>query len=290
MLEPDATRRALPERGSADCGTGGRAGADSGGPGWSAVGFDLDLTLADTRAGISAVYAALAAETGVRIDTDAVVTRIGVPLEAELAYWFPAEEVPAMAARYRALYAGIAVPATVAMPGAAEALEAVRDGGARVIVVSGKNQADAERTVRYLGLPVDEVVGGLFGTEKAAALRLHGAGVYVGDHTGDVDAARAADATAVGVATGPFDADALAAHGADVVLPDLLAFPAWLRDAAAARTGSGVDAASEARASVAPGAPEARGATGAPPRMPSGMHGVPGVRGSGGAERAAPAG
>jgi phosphoglycolate phosphatase len=33
---------------------------------------------------------------------------------------------------------------------------------------------------------------------------------------------------AVGVATGPFDAPDLTAYGADVVLPDLLAFPEWL--------------------------------------------------------------
>ncbi|WP_243708676.1 hypothetical protein [Actinomadura sp. GC306] len=80
----------------------------------------------------------------------------------------------------------------------------------------------------YLGLEVDAVVGGLFGTGKGVALREHGAGAYVGDHTGDVDAARAAAALAVGVATGPFDAAALTAYGADVVLPDLVAFPEWL--------------------------------------------------------------
>ncbi|MFB4312091.1 HAD family hydrolase [Actinomadura sp. GTD37] len=193
-----------------------------------AVGFDLDLTLADTRAGISAVYAFLAAETGVPIDTELVVRRIGPPLEEELAYWFPADEVPAMASRYRAVYADIAVPATVLMPGAAAALDAVRARGGRVVVVSGKNQADTERTVRFLGLRPDAVVGGLFGADKGAALREHGAGAYIGDHTGDVDAARAASAVAVAVATGPFDSAALAAYGADVVLPDLLAFPQWL--------------------------------------------------------------
>ncbi|MEU8797802.1 HAD hydrolase-like protein [Spirillospora sp. NPDC048819] len=198
-----------------------------------AVGFDLDLTLADTRAGIAAVYAALAAESGVPIDTDLVVRRIGPPLEEELAYWFPAGEVPAMAARYRAMYADIAVPATVLMPGALAALDAVRAGSGRVIVVSGKNQADTERTVRYLGLEVDVVVGGLFGADKGAALREHGAGAYIGDHTGDVDAARAASAVAVGVATGAFDSAALTAYGADVVLPDLLAFPGWMRAFAA---------------------------------------------------------
>ncbi|MGP4026520.1 HAD family hydrolase [Actinomadura sp. 3N407] len=198
-----------------------------------AVGFDLDLTLADTRAGISAVYAALAAESGVPIDTDLVVRRIGPPLEEELAYWFPADEVPAMAARYRAIYADIAIPATVLMPGALAALDAVRARSGRVIVVSGKNQADTERTVRYLGLEVDAVVGGLFGAGKGAALREHGAGAYIGDHTGDVDAARAASAVAVGVATGPFDSAALTAYGADVVLPDLLAFPGWMTGFAA---------------------------------------------------------
>ncbi|TDC85469.1 HAD family hydrolase [Actinomadura sp. 7K507] len=193
-----------------------------------AVGFDLDLTLADTRAGIAAVYAALAAETGVPIDTDQVVRRIGPPLEDELANWFPVDEVPVMAARYRAIYADIAIPATVLMPGAVAALGAVRAGGRRAVIVSGKNQADTERTVRYLGLEVDAVVGGLFGAGKGAALREHGAGAYIGDHTGDVDAARAASAVAVAVATGPFDTAALAAYGADVVLPDLTAFPDWM--------------------------------------------------------------
>ncbi|QKW33779.1 HAD hydrolase-like protein [Actinomadura sp. NAK00032] len=192
------------------------------------VGFDLDLTLADTRAAIGAVYAALAAETGVPIDTDQVVGRIGPPLEEELAYWFPADEVPVMAARYRAIYPDVAIPATGLMPGAVAALDAVRARGGQVVVVSGKNQADTERTVRFLGLRADAVVGGLFGADKGAALRAHGADAYIGDHTGDVDAARAASAVAVAVATGAFDSAALTAYGADVVLPDLLAFPEWL--------------------------------------------------------------
>ena len=50
----------------------------------------------------------------------------------------------------------------------------------------------------------------------------------MGDHIGDVTAARAADAMAVAVATGPNSAEDLAASGADVVLPDLSRFPAWL--------------------------------------------------------------
>ncbi|MBA9003360.1 HAD family hydrolase [Thermomonospora cellulosilytica] len=192
------------------------------------VGFDLDLTLADTRQGIGDVYRALAAETGVFIDVDEVLSRLGPPLEHELAHWFPAERIEEMAARYRALYGDIAVPASKPMPGAFEAVEAVRAAGGRTLVVTAKSHGHAVATVEHLGLPVDAVVGGLFGTGKAVALREHGAQIFVGDHIADVDAARAAAALGVAVATGPFDAAELRAHGADVVLPDLGAFPEWL--------------------------------------------------------------
>lgn len=41
------------------------------------VGFDLDMTLIDSRPGIGAVWDLLAAETGVPIDTDLVVSLPG---------------------------------------------------------------------------------------------------------------------------------------------------------------------------------------------------------------------
>jgi phosphoglycolate phosphatase len=195
-----------------------------------AVGFDLDMTLADTREGIAAAFDRLSAETGVPIDSAAVVTRLGPPLETELANWFPIEDITAVAARYRAFYGQVAVPATVAMPGAAEAVEAVHRKGGSVVVVTAKNQRDAEATVRFLGLGVDHVVGSLFGAAKSRGLKAHGAETYVGDHVADVDAARAAGARSVGVATGPYDAEALLAYGADIVLPDLRVFPETLTE------------------------------------------------------------
>jgi phosphoglycolate phosphatase len=192
------------------------------------VGFDLDMTLADTRRGIAAVYDVLAAETEVFIDSALICTRLGPPLEIELANWYPAEHVPAMVRRFRELYPAIATPVTTPMAGAYEAVHAVRERGGRVMVVTAKNQRDAEQTLRLLGLPVTVVVGALWAAGKAVALREHGAAIYVGDHTGDVDAARAAGAVSVGVASGPYDVAALGAYGADFVLPDLLAFPDWL--------------------------------------------------------------
>jgi phosphoglycolate phosphatase-like HAD superfamily hydrolase len=45
--------------------------------------------------------------------------------------------------------------------------------------------------------------------------------VVIGDTPHDIDCGRASGARTVAVATGPFSADELRAHGADVVLPDL---------------------------------------------------------------------
>ncbi|WP_432137312.1 MULTISPECIES: HAD family hydrolase [unclassified Streptomyces] len=194
------------------------------------VGFDLDMTLIDSRPGIHAVYTELAARTGTFIDADLVVTRLGPPLAHELAYWFPPERVDTMVAFYRELYPDYAIHRTEAMPGAAEAIAAVRRAGGRAIVVTAKNEPHAELHLAHLGIEPDAVVGNLWAEQKARALREHGASVYVGDHVGDVRGARAAGALSVTVPTGPCPEAELRAAGADVVLDDLTEFPAWLAD------------------------------------------------------------
>ncbi|MCP2307091.1 HAD family hydrolase [Kitasatospora paracochleata] len=194
------------------------------------VGFDLDMTLLDTRPGIKATYDVLSAETGTYIDSDLVVSRLGPPLAEEIARWFPAERVEAAVARYRQLYVEYALPGTLTLPGARESIEAIRQRGGRVLVITGKYEPNARLQLDHVGLVADEVVGDLWAETKGTALREHGASVYVGDHLGDIRGAKAADAVAVGVATGPYSAAELDAAGADVVLPDLTGFPAWLAD------------------------------------------------------------
>ncbi|OAA18553.1 phosphoglycolate phosphatase, partial [Frankia sp. EI5c] len=192
------------------------------------VGFDLDMTLLDARRGIVATFAALTAETGVAIDGEAAAARLGPPLEDELARWFPADEVARHAVRYRELYSTHALPRSLAMPHAAEAVEAVRRAGGRVVVVTAKSRPLAEASLRHIGLTADDVAGQLFAESKGEAIREHGVDVFVGDHTGDVRGARAGGATAVAVATGPCAADELAGAGAQAVLADLAGFPGWL--------------------------------------------------------------
>lgn len=192
------------------------------------VGFDLDMTLVDTRAGIRAAYRLLSEATGTAIDADAAAARLGPPLENELARWFPAWEVAAAATRFRALYATTCEAGSVAMPGAAAAVEAVRARGGRVVVATAKTEPLAERCLAAAGLDVDVVEGRVWGAGKGAALARHGAAMLVGDHTGDVAGARAGGVTAVAVATGPVAAEVLDAAGADVVLSSLREFPGWL--------------------------------------------------------------
>jgi uncharacterized protein len=192
------------------------------------VGFDLDMTLIDARPGVRATWRALAEETGTSIDTELVASRLGPPVEQELANWFPGAVIDPLADRYRALYPALAIESATEFAGAHEALAAVRRHGGRSVVVTGKHGPNARLHTEHLGLDVDAVVGGLWGDLKGGALVEHGASVYVGDHVLDVAAASAAGAVAVTVPTGPCSAGELASAGADVVLGGLDEFPGWL--------------------------------------------------------------
>lgn len=192
------------------------------------VGFDLDMTLVDSRPGIAAAFRALTARTGVRVDGDLAVSRLGPPLRTELAHWFPPERIEEAVTLYRELYPAYAITPTVPMPGAEAALRAVQARGGRTMVVTAKIGRLAKLHLDHLGLPVDELAGDVFAEQKAVALREHGATLYVGDHVADMAAARAAGIPGVAVATGPCSAGELTEAGAYLVLDDLVEFPAAL--------------------------------------------------------------
>jgi len=195
------------------------------------VGFDLDMTLIDPRPGMLELFQVLAGETGLPLDGHAFVSRLGRPLRNEFArYGLDAATVERLIARYRELYVDVVIPATRPMPGATAALRCVAAHGGRSIVVTAKHAAHAKRHLDSLQMEVSTVSGDLWSSDKAAALVEYGAEIFVGDHLGDITGARSADALAVGVATGPIDAEHLTAAGADVVLADLTAFPAWLEN------------------------------------------------------------
>ncbi|MEV1156639.1 HAD hydrolase-like protein [Micromonospora chokoriensis] len=192
------------------------------------VGFDLDMTLVDSRPGIAAAYRALTAKTGVPIDAELAVSRLGPPLRTEIAHWFPPEQVESAVLVYRELYPAYAITPTLLLPGARESIDAIRARGGRVLVVTSKIGRLARLHLDHLGLEVDALAGDLFAEQKATALREHGATHYVGDHVADMVAAAAAGVPGIGVATGPCSSDELRSAGAEVVLDQLTEFPAAL--------------------------------------------------------------
>ncbi|GAA3543032.1 HAD family hydrolase [Nocardioides daeguensis] len=200
------------------------------------VGFDLDLTLIDTVPGFRDVLRELGRELGVDFPVEEMTQRLGPPLELLLAPYLPAAQIPAAGDRFRALYPDHAIANVPVLPGAHEAIAAVRRHGGRVVVVTGKYGPNAQLHLDHTGLDVDLLEGWVWGVGKAEALRREGASIYVGDHVHDVEGARAAAVTSVSVLTGGCSAEELCAAGTDVVLPGLGDFPGWLDAHLAARS------------------------------------------------------
>ena len=192
------------------------------------VGFDLDMTLIDSRPGVVASFDVLNLELGTAIDGRAIAARLGPPLETEMAAYFAADTVDAACDRYRAIYADLGPQGSSPLPGAPGAVAAVRAQSGTTLVVTAKYGPNAHRCLDAVGIAVDHVIGWRHGPEKAETLVEHGAHVYVGDTLPDIAAAHTAGAVAVGVATGPVTRSELEAAGAEVVLESLTEFPTWL--------------------------------------------------------------
>lgn len=185
------------------------------------VGFDLDMTLVDSRQGIADQMRHALQLHGATATDEELWPLVGAPLDANLAHFLAPEQVPAAMAAYRATYIERAVPVTSALPGAHDIFATIRGLGGRVLVVSAKVEPAVRAVLEHVGLVADVVEGDRFAEAKGAALLEEGADVYIGDHAGDMRAARVAGAVGIGVLTGPHDEQVLRAAGADHVVPGL---------------------------------------------------------------------
>ena len=190
-----------------------------------AVGFDLDMTLVDSADGIVTSVQYVLEQYGIQAEGDDIRSTIGLPLDHVFPRWLPDEPYDVLLAAYRAHYREHGIPLTLPMPGAREAIDAVRSHGDRVLVVTAKYGAVAGLALEAAGLDADDIVGDLFAEAKGDALRQHAAWAYVGDHPGDVKAARHAGVHAIAVATGPTSLVELSKTSPDAVLTDLHGLP-----------------------------------------------------------------
>lgn len=197
--------------------------------------FDLDGTLADSRDAIWDAFAHAAAARGHALPPRARVDAlVGHPLEDVFAGALGCDphEAAALSLAYQARFAVAAPTLLRLMPGALEALDALRE--TPLGVVTTKRRAAAEATLAALGIRARFLV--LVAREDARAMKPDPApvlaacaalgvvpsrAVMVGDTALDVRAGKAAGARAIGVLGGHGSRAELEEAGADVVLAGL---------------------------------------------------------------------
>jgi len=189
------------------------------------IGFDLDMTLIDSRPGVADTFKALNRLLGTAIPGDQLSEQLGPTLETVLADYFPPDEIEGVCDHFRAIYADLGPKGSSLLPGALEAFEAVEAAGGKNLVITAKFQPNAHRCLDAVGLRAEHVVGWRHGPAKADALIEHSALAYIGDTPPDMHAALVAGITAIGVTTGPWNAAELIGEGANFVMASLLEFP-----------------------------------------------------------------
>jgi len=128
------------------------------------------MTLVDSRPGIRASMAALTQETGVPIDIEVVINRLGPKLEWELAHWFPAERVAHACKRYRARYWEHCVgDGTVLLPSARAAVDAVRARRGRITLLLGAFSRVLPESTAIVELRIDSTGGSFTALSPHAA-------------------------------------------------------------------------------------------------------------------------
>jgi phosphoglycolate phosphatase len=193
------------------------------------IGFDLDMTLVDSAEGISEALVQVCADHGVEISLADALETIGLPLDQVFPMWLPELPYEQLLDEYRDHYGKFGIPKTVLLPGARESLNSIRELNGKIVVVSAKKADFVQRVLDVVGLEADAIHGYLFAEKKGVVLLEENALVYVGDHPGDVRAARAANAISVVVPTGPTSVEDLQDAGPDTVLASLEDFPDWLK-------------------------------------------------------------
>jgi phosphoglycolate phosphatase-like HAD superfamily hydrolase len=194
------------------------------------VGFDLDMTLVDSAAGIAACMTHVLAARGVtHVSREEMVATIGMPLDQALGLWVPADALQQCVMDYREAFPTVGLPHVNLLPGALETLECLRTQHCTLLLISSRQTASVHTILDKCGIAshFSVVEGSLFGEGKGHCLRKHQADLYIGDHPGDVQAAITAQCYCAAVASGPTLATDLTAAGADTVLPDLTGFPAF---------------------------------------------------------------
>ncbi|MEG1603004.1 MAG: HAD-IA family hydrolase [Cloacibacillus sp.] len=198
-----------------------------------AVIFDFDMTLADSSYAIHKCTNLLAAAYGLAtVSREAVLAGIGLPIEdCWQQYWGDYKDE--WIEYYRAQFRGVEQDEIILFPNTEALLSKLRAAGIKTGVVSNRRFARKVLDSTKLTPFMDAIVGLEDVTNakpdpEALLLGIERLGVscektlYVGDTDIDMKTAAAAGVRGVGMTTGNFDEDGLAAAGAWRVCSDLI--------------------------------------------------------------------
>lgn len=202
---------------------------------YRAVLFDFDGTLADSYPAITASVNHVRAAHGLpSLEESQVRRHVGRGPAYLLEHTVPGSNVETDIRLYRAHHPSVLRPGTRLLPGAAEALAAIKHSGRRTGVCSNKPLDFTRELLRYLGIA--ENVDIVLGPEDVAhpkpapdmllaalqKLQVSAAeALYVGDMTVDIATARAAGVAVWVVPTGSDDRDTLLQARPDRLLNNL---------------------------------------------------------------------
>lgn len=203
------------------------------------VMFDCDGTLVDSQHAIVAGVAAACEALGLKMPSAEAIKRgVGLPLGVGIGRLFPGHG-PELQDRITQFYKENFFRlrqrpehAEPLFPGIIETLDALRDAGCLLGVATGKSRRGLIATLERHGLAqrfdvlqtADDAPGkpnpGMLLNAMSALAVAPSDTVMIGDTTFDIDMARAARVTAIGVAWGYHEIDELVAAGAASIVPD----------------------------------------------------------------------
>lgn len=204
-----------------------------------AVLFDIDGTLVDSNEQHVDAWAHAFREAGHPQERDAIRGQIGKGGDLLVPALLPdIDEAAAkrISEQHGALFKEIYLDGIRAFADATAMIERVHATGRRVVLASSAKQEELAHYVALLGVEtllaattsIDDVGASkpepdIFGVALDKIGVAPSRALVVGDTIYDVDAARRAGVAAVGVASGPFDADRLKEAGAIAVFADVAA-------------------------------------------------------------------
>jgi phosphoglycolate phosphatase len=201
--------------------------------------FDLDGTLVDSLADITASFRYVLAQAGLPQPTDAVMADlIGRPLAEMFRRVAPDADAEALSEAYRRHYLEHMADRSRPYPGVPELLQELRERGFALAVATTKRSGTARKLAAAVGLlPLLDHVQGTDGLPPkpapdvvhAAIRAVGGRGVcMVGDTTHDVLAGRAAGLCTYAVSWGTHPPEVLTTAAPDHLEPDLGRLPRLL--------------------------------------------------------------